>query len=217
MIGSVSSALFSAFPSLGKSEKPQHEKFSYELPNLEIMNEENSASPDLCEEFQKSVSASSGVRAALFPEPTYSVSEKQAEYFREKYDLGNMPQGSEQEREFLDELASMNIISEKDAKLFNFNCGGSVESVSSYVSAVPFDENSSPLPMWEECFSDTDDLIDRLLSVIGTQKNICAYYDSKCGGENARQCDLDGASASRSFLMSKQRVLSVLQNISQSK
>lgn len=215
MIGSVSSALFSAAPSLGKSVKPQHEKFSYELPNSEIIGEENAASPDIYEEFQKSVSAYSGVRSALFPEPSYSVSEKQAEYFREKYDLGNMPQGSEQEREFLDELASMNIISEKDARLFNFNCGGSVESVSSYVSAVPFDGNSSPLPLWEERFFDTDDLIDRLLSVIDTQKNICAYYDSKCGGDDARQCDLDGASASRSFLMSKEKVFSVLQSIAQ--
>lgn len=188
--------------------------FSYDIPTEETVQAADNSTVNINEEYEKFLSESSGIKAALSSVPTYSVSSSQAEYLAQKYDLNNMPQNSVQEREFLNELVSMNIIGEKDARLFNFNCGGSVESVSSCVSVVPFGDE--PIPMWEDCYIDSDNIIERLMSVIDTQKNICAYYNNKCIDiENAKKCDLNGAEASREFLSAKEKVLLAVQSIYQ--
>lgn len=206
-----------------KSKKQQVMSFLYNSSdsNNTYENEQSSInnSINVNEEYEKSVFESVGVRAALSINPTYSVTKDQVEYLSQKYDLDKIPQNSTQERDFLNDLVSMNIIGEKDAKLFNFNCGGSIESVSSYVSVIPFDENNTSaysIPLWEEHYDNSDNIIDRLMSVIDTQKNITAYYKNKCIDiDNALKCDLDGLTASQEFLYVKQKLLSVLQNISE--
>lgn len=70
--------------------------------------------------------------------------------------------------------------------------------------------------MWEDCYVDSDNIIERLMSVIETQKNICAYYNNKCiDSENAKKCDLNSAEASRKFLSAKEKVLPAIQSIYQ--
>lgn len=116
-----------------KSKNQSIPFFSYDIPTEKAVQAADNSTVNINEEYEKFLSESSGIKAALSAVPTYSVSNSQAEYLSQKYDLNNMPQNSVQEREFINELVSMNIIGEKDARLFNFNCGGSVESVSSCV------------------------------------------------------------------------------------
>jgi len=198
---------------LYRSVKRSKNVFSYSTSPEKGTYEINGTLPDVGEEYERLLSEAAGIRASVSDAPSYSVSSRQAEYLSGKYDVDNIPQGSAKEREFLDELVSMNIIGEKDARLFGFNCGGSVKSVSSYASAVPFDGNSSgqTISMWEDNYTVSDSIIDRLMSVIDTQKNISAYYKSRCvDKENALECDLNGLAASESFLDSKEKMLTVL-------
>lgn len=198
---------------LYRTAKRSKDVFSYSTSPEKGTYEINGTLPDVGEEYERLLSGAAGIRASVSDAPSYSVSSSQAEYLSEKYDVDNMPQGSAQEREFLDELVSMNIISEKDARLFGFNCGGSVKSVSSYASAVPFDENLSgqTVSMWKDNYTVSDSIIDRLMAVIDTQKNISAYYKSRCADrENALECDLNGLAASESFLNGKKKMLTVL-------
>lgn len=219
MIIGISPLAVTVNNTLYKTKKQQGIAFSYNSADSNNVCKNEQSSINVNEEYKKFVFESAGIRAAASVNPTYSVTKTQAEYLSQKYDLGKMPQNSTQERDFLNDLVSMNIIGEKDAKLFNFNCGGSVESVSSYVSIVPFDENNTSawsIPMWEERYDASDNIVNRLMSVIDTQKNISAYYKNKCVDvDNALKCDLDGLTASQEFLCVKQKLLSVLQGISE--
>lgn len=143
-------------------------------------------------------------------EPSYSLDGENAAHLSEKYDLENMPMGSEQEKAFLSELVSMNVISERDARLFNFNCGGSVETVSSQTSVMPFGDTDS-LPLWEDVSNNSDNIVKRLMSIIAEQENICGYYEKKCADEkNAMPSDFAGLNESKDFLKGKENMLSVL-------
>lgn len=145
-------------------------------------------------------------------EPSYSLEKSQIAQLSEKYDLENMPMDSEQEKAFLNELVSMNVISETDARLFNFNCGGSVDSVSSQTLVMAFDGNASDaLPLWEDVSNNSDNIVKRLMSIIATQENICGYYEKRCADvENAVPSDFAGLNASKDFLKGKENILSVL-------
>ena len=129
-----------------------------------------------------------------------------------KYDFENMPMGSVQEKAFLNELVSMNVISEKDARLFNFNCGGSVETVSSQISVAAFDSDAYDVtPLWDNVSDKSDNIVKRLMSIIAEQENISGYYEKKCADkENAVPTDFTGLNASNDFLKSKEKILSVL-------
>lgn len=147
-------------------------------------------------------------------EPGYTLNSEQLKLLSEKYDLENMPMDSEQEKAFLNELVSMNVISETDARLFNFNCGGSVDSVSSRTSVMAFDEDNPdaiPLPLWEDKSNNSDNIVKRLMGIIATQENICGYYEKRCADvENAVPSDFAGLNASKDFLKGKENILSVL-------
>lgn len=143
-------------------------------------------------------------------EPSYSLDKSQITQLSGKYDLENMPMGLEQEKAFLNELVSMNVISERDARLFNFNCGGSVETVSSQTSVMPFGDTDS-LPLWEDVSNNSDNIVKRLMSIIAEQENICGYYEKKCADEkNAMPSDFAGLNESKDFLKGKENMLSVL-------
>ncbi len=145
-------------------------------------------------------------------EPSYSLEKSQIAQLSEKYDLENMPMDSEQEKAFLNELVSMNVISETDARLFNFNCGGSVDSVSSRTSVMAFDDTDGlPMPLWEDKSNNSDNIVKRLMGIIATQENICGYYEKRCADvENAVSSDFAGLNASKDFLKGKENILSVL-------
>lgn len=145
-------------------------------------------------------------------EPGYTLNSEQLKLLSEKYDLENMPMGSEQENAFLNELVSMNVISETDARLFNFNCGGSVDSVSSRTSVMAFDDTDGlPMPLWEDKSNNSDNIVKRLMGIIATQENICGYYEKRCADvENAVPSDFAGLNASKDFLKGKENILSVL-------
>lgn len=145
-------------------------------------------------------------------EPSYSLDGENAALLCAKYDFENMPMGSEEEKAFLNELVSMNVISEKDARLFNFNCGGSIETVSSQISVAAFDSDAFDVtPLWDNVSDKSDNIVKRLMSIIAEQENISGYYEKKCADkENAVSTDFTGLNASNDFLKSKEKILSVL-------
>ena len=147
-------------------------------------------------------------------EPSYSLNSEQLKQLSEKYDLENMPMGSEQEKAFLNELVSMNVISETDARLFNFNCGGTVDSVSSRTSVMAFDEDDPdalPMPFWEDKYNNSDNIVKQLMDIIATQEKIGGYYEKQCADEkNAVSSDFAGLNVSKEFLKGKENILSVL-------
>lgn len=150
--------------------------------------------------------------------PSYLLDNENIAQLSKKYDLENMPMGSEQEKAFLNELVSMNVISEKDARLFNFNCGGSVETVSSQISVMAFDgDGLGAVPLWDNVSDKSDNVVKRLMSIIAEQENVSGYYEKKCADkENAVPTDFAGLNASNDFLKSKENILSVLLSLTNS-
>ncbi len=152
--------------------------------------------------------------------PSYSLDDENIERLSAKYDFENMPMGSEQEKSFLNELVSMNVISETDARLFNFNCGGSVETVSSQTMSMEFDgnyPNALSFPLWNDMSNNSDNIVRRLMGIIATQENISGFYEKRCADvENAVPTDFAGLDASRDFLKSKENILSVLLSLTNS-
>lgn len=133
---------------------------------------------------------------------------------RSRYDLDNMPMGSDEEKAFLNELVDMKLISEKDARLFNFNCGGSVESVTNDVMITPFDEWDGDITLWQEVKSKSDNILERLMDIIDTQRNISEYYREKISDiKRVRESDNSGLEASEAFLADKLRIADVLKSI----
>lgn len=153
-----------------------------------------------------------------FNEPSYSLDDENIARLSEKYDLENMSMGSEQEKAFLNELVSMNVISETDARLFNFNCGGSVETVSSQTSVMAFDGDAyDAIPLWNNVSDKSGNIVKRLMSIIAEQENISGYYERKCADkENAVLTDFAGLNASNDFLKGKENILSVLLSLTNS-
>lgn len=150
--------------------------------------------------------------------PSYSLDDENITRLSAKYNLENMPMGSEQEKAFLNELVTMNVISETDAKLFNFNCGGSVEAVSSQTSVMAFDGDAyDAIPLWNNVSNKSDNIVKRLMSIIAEQENISGYYEKKCADkENAVPTDFAGLNASNDFLKGKENILSVLLSMTNS-
>lgn len=181
------------YPKIGKASK------SFVISQPEVKAAEISENDGKTEEYS-------------LPKPSYFLENSQIAQLSDKYGLENMPMGSEQEKEFLNELVSMNVISEKDARLFNFNCGGSVETVSSQSSVMAFDgDYLGAVPIWSNVSDNSDNIVKRLMSIIAEQENVSGYYENKCADkESAVPTDFAGLSASNEFLKSKENILSVL-------
>ena len=140
-------------------------------------------------------------------EPTYSLTEKQLYDLALKYDLDKIKPGSQREQDFLNELAEMGIISNEDASLLFFNCGFIQTDEFPFSSVVPMDEADSSI--FSSCYVPpaSDNIIDRLIAIIETQKNISEYYKS--------QGDDFASERSEDFTNSKQKLLDILQSITE--
>lgn len=132
----------------------------------------------------------------------FPLTEEQLDYLASKYDIDNIPPFSQEERDFLNELADMGIIPGERALPTFLNVGIIEMDDLSTAKIVPVEE--APSRVFDLCTNHpaSDKMIDRLIAIIENQKNISEYYRST-GKTKA-------AEISDKHVSSKQTVLTVL-------
>lgn len=135
------------------------------------------------------------------------LTDEQLDYLASKYDIDNIQPMSQEERDFLNELADMGIIPREQALPAFLNVGIIIADIDDPSVAQIISVEEAPSRVFDLCTNRpaSDSMIDRLMAIIENQKNISEYYRST-GKTRASEI-------SDRHVSSKQTILSVLHSL----
>lgn len=133
------------------------------------------------------------------------LTDEQLDYLASKYDIDDIKPFSQEERDFLNELADMGLIPREDALPLFLNVGIIAMDDLSTAKIVPVEE--APSRIFELCTNQpaSGKMIDRLMAIIENQKNITKYY--RLHGKTV------ALNKSEKIVSSKQTALTIMQCI----